>query len=74
MKFPKILRKKLHCDTLVAEQEIYILSLIQLLQKRETIKQQKTTFETQLKESEDLEKKAKERKEKFKNANEMLKV
>ena len=74
MKFAKILRKKLHYDTLVAEQEIYILSLIQLLQKRETIKQQKTTFETQLKESEDLEKKAKERKEKFESANEMLKV
>ncbi len=68
MKFAKILRKKLHYDTLVAEQEIYILSLIQLLQRREAIKKQKATYDTQLKESEDLEKKSKERKEKFKNA------
>ena len=73
MKFAEILRKKLHYDTLVAEQEIYILSLIQLLQRREAIKKQKATYDTQLKESEDLKKKAKERKEKFKNANEMLK-
>ena len=53
MKFVKILRKKLHYDTL--EQEIYILSLIQFLQRREPIKKQKTTYDTQLKESEDLE-------------------
>ena len=72
MKFAKILRKKLHYDTLVAEQEIYILSLIQLLQRREAIKKQKGTYETQLKESEEIEKKAKERKEKFEISNENL--
>lgn len=35
LKFAKILRKKLHYDSLITEQEIYILALQYLLQKRE---------------------------------------
>ncbi len=34
MKFAKILRRKLHYDAVIGEQEIYILSLIYMLQKR----------------------------------------
>ena len=51
MKFAKILRKKLHYDSIIAEQEIYILSLMNLLNKRENIKRNKSGIENQLNEA-----------------------
>ena len=57
MKFAKILRKKLHYDSVICEQEIYILSLMSLLNRREAIKKEKKKSETQLKETNDEEEK-----------------
>lgn len=65
MKFAKILRKKLHYDSIIAEQEIYILSLMNLLNKRENIKRSKVGIETKLKEAKNEEEKLKNRKENF---------
>ena len=57
MKFAKILRKKLHYDSVICEQEIYILSLMSLLNRREAIKKEKKKSENQLKETNDEEEK-----------------
>ena len=72
MKFAKILRKKLHYDTLISEQEIYILSLMGLLKKRDIMKKQKIKYEKELKELQDNENKQKEIKENFEKSMEKL--
>ena len=53
MKFAKILRKKLHYDSIICEQEIYILSLMNLLNKREDIKKENKKYKDQLQEAEE---------------------
>ena len=65
MKFAKILRKKLHYDSIICEQEIYILALMNLLKKREDIKKEHEKSEIQLTESEEEQKKLKEQNNKF---------
>jgi hypothetical protein len=72
MKFAKILRKKLHYDTLICEQEIYILSLMGLLKRREVMKKQKIKYEKELKELQDNENKEKNIKENFEKSIEKL--
>ena len=72
MKFAKILRKKLHYDTLISEQEIYILSLMGLLKKRDIMKKQKIKYEKELKELQDNENKQKDIKENFEKSMEKL--
>ena len=72
MKFAKILRKKLHYDTLISEQEIYILSLMGLLQKRENIKKTKKQYDKELSEIEEKEKKINKRKTEFDRCAELL--
>ena len=67
MKFAKILRKKLHYDSIICEQEIYILSLMSLLNKREAIKKEKEKCDNQLREARDEE-------EKLKNQNELFEI
>ena len=67
MKFAKILRKKLHYDSIICEQEIYILSLMSLLNKREAIKKEKEKCDIQLKDARDEE-------EKLKNQNELFEI
>lgn len=68
MKFAKILRKKLHYDSIIAEQEIYILSLMNLLNKRENIKRNKSGIENKLNEAKLEEEKLKNRKDNFENS------
>ena len=68
MKFAKILRKKLHYDSIICEQEIYILSLMNLLNKREAIKKEKEKCQVQLTEAEEEEQKLKNQKELFENS------
>ena len=68
MKFAKILRKKLHYDSIICEQEIYILSLMSLLNKREAIKKEKDKCENQLKEARNEEEKLKVQNEHFDNS------
>ena len=60
MKFAKILRKKLHYDSIICEQEIYILSLMNLLNKREDIKKDNEKCIIQLKEAEEEQNKLKQ--------------
>lgn len=72
MKFAKILRKKLHYDTLIAEQEIYILALMSLLQKRENIKKTKAHYDKELSQIEDQERKITKRKSDFDKCVEIL--
>ena len=68
MKFAKILRKKLHYDSIICEQEIYILSLLGLLNKREVIKKEKDIKKKQLEEAENEEEKLKNQNEHFDNS------
>ena len=68
MKFAKILRKKLHYDSIICEQEIYILSLMSLLNKREAIKKEKEKSETHLNEAMNEEEKLKEQNDNFDNS------
>ena len=65
MKFAKILRKKLHYDSIICEQEIYILSLMNLLNKREDIKKEHKKSEIQLHEAEEEQNKLKQQNNKF---------
>ena len=65
MKFAKILRKKLHYDSIICEQEIYILSLMNLLNKRQDIKKENEKYITQLKEAEDDQNKLRQQTMKF---------
>ena len=65
MKFAKILRKKLHYDSIICEQEIYILSLMNLLNKREDIKKENEKYKTQLQEAEEEQNKLKQQNIKF---------
>ena len=73
MKFAKILRKKLHYDSVICEQEIYILSLMSLLNRREAIKKEKEKSETHLKEANSEEEKLKTQNEYFENSIKRLK-
>ena len=68
MKFAKILRKKLHYDSIICEQEIYILSLMSLLNKREAIKKEKEKCDSELKEAKNEEEKLKMQTELFENS------
>ena len=72
MKFAKILRKKLHYDTLIAEQEIYILSLMGLLQKRQSIKKTQQTYKKQLLDINEQEKKISKQASEFEKSYEIL--
>ena len=65
MKFAKILRKKLHYDSIICEQEIYILSLMNLLNKREDIKKENEKYKVQLHEAEEEQNKLKQQNTKF---------
>ena len=65
MKFAKILRKKLHYDSIICEQEIYILSLMNLLNKREDIKKENEKYKVQLHEAEEEQNKLKQQNMKF---------
>ena len=65
MKFAKLLRKKLHYDSIICEQEIYILSLMNLLNKREDIKKENEKYKVQLHEAEEEQNKLKQQNTKF---------
>ena len=68
MKFAKILRKKLHYDSIICEQEIYILSLMNLLNKREDIKKENKKYIVQLEEAEEEQNKLKQQTVKFESS------